>query len=211
MGCCKAVGSQCKGDLPWQRPHPPALGYHVILDLDNPLVYAHKDLISSEDFSMEFDDDAPLHIMKRLGVDEFLGKVSNVYDIVVFSAAEEKYVNLVVDHLDPTGRLVSRRLHYGNCVVLKDGTKVKNLDHVRFRDFKRVVALDDIIDFYQGHQESVVVAPKFEGSKDDHFLADVAPFLLARILPKLPIAGTLDNVWRSKANCMSLIHSMMSN
>ncbi|XP_024523051.1 probable phosphatase PSR2 [Selaginella moellendorffii] len=151
----------------------------LILDLDNTLVYAHKDLVSSVDFSMEFDDDAPLHIMKRPGVDEFLGKVSKVYDIVVFSAAQEKYVNLVVDHLDPTGGLVSRRLHGGNCVVLKDGTKVKNLDHVGFRDFKRVVALDDIVDFYQGHQESVVVAPKFEGSKDDHFLADVTPFLLA--------------------------------
>ncbi|XP_024523793.1 probable phosphatase PSR2 [Selaginella moellendorffii] len=137
----------------------------LILDLDNTLVYAHKDLVSSVDFSMEFDDDAPLHIMKRPGIDEFLGKVSKVYDIVVFSAAQEKYVNLVVDHLDPTGGLVSRRLHGGNCVVLKDGTKVKNLDHVGFRDFKRVVALDDIIDFYQGHQESVVVAPKFEGQR----------------------------------------------
>ncbi|XP_024535990.1 CTD nuclear envelope phosphatase 1-like [Selaginella moellendorffii] len=161
----------------------------MVLDLDNTLVYAHTDMVAGSDFTMErAGEESPLFIMKRPGVDAFLKRISKVFRLVVFSAGVEEYVNFVVDHLDPAKTMIWKKLHSGHCKI-DEGTKFKDLGFAdrEFRgvDLKRLVALDDLVDFYpKEYRENVVRAEKFEGSPGDCFLQGLAPFLLA--LAKLP-------------------------
>jgi TFIIF-interacting CTD phosphatase-like protein len=86
----------------------------LVLDLDETLVHATSmGLYSRHDFSIEVTvDNLPClyYVYKRPYCDLFLRKVSEWYTVVVFTASMPEYADRVLDLLDPTKRMISRRL-----------------------------------------------------------------------------------------------------
>lgn len=76
---------------------------------------------------------------KRPGLDEFLQKSSELYEIVVFTASVEYYAGPVLDAIDRK-RCISHRLYREHCVRV-DGEFVKDLSRLG-RDISKVVIID---------------------------------------------------------------------
>ncbi|KAG5186677.1 NLI interacting factor, partial [Tribonema minus] len=70
-------------------------------------------------------DDGVAQVNIRPGLHEFLEQLAQMCDVVVFTAAMPDYAGPVLDRIDPTGKLISRRLYRNSCrqvrgVFLKD-------------------------------------------------------------------------------------------
>ena len=62
----------------------------------------------------------------RPGLSEFLEGLARFCEVVVFTAAMPDYAGPVLDHLDPTGKLISRRLYRNSCRLVR-GVFLKDL------------------------------------------------------------------------------------
>lgn len=62
----------------------------------------------------------------RPGLQSFLKALAETCDVVVFTAAMPDYAGPVLDRLDPTGRLISKRLYRSSCRQVR-GAFLKDL------------------------------------------------------------------------------------
>lgn len=78
-------------------------------------------------------------MVKRPGVDEFLKRMSKLYEIVIFTASLSKYADPLMDILDKD-RICDFRLFRDSCTML-NGFYVKELKRLN-RNMKNVILLD---------------------------------------------------------------------
>lgn len=115
----------------------------LVLDLDETLVHSSFTPISDADFEIPLEMQGETHMVfvkKRPGVDQFLKKVSEWYEVVVFTASLALYANPVMDLLDPTN-LVQLRLYREHCVLI-GGCYVKDIAKLG-RDLKQTFIIDN--------------------------------------------------------------------
>jgi len=114
----------------------------LVLDLDETLVHSTFDQIADADFVVTVKN-GPRHgrvyVKKRPGLDEFLRRAAELYEVVVFTASLECYAGLVLDTIDPK-HYISHRLFREHCVLVK-GEYVKDLSRLG-RDMSKVVIID---------------------------------------------------------------------
>ncbi|KAI0563908.1 NLI interacting factor-like phosphatase [Gracilaria domingensis] len=137
---------------PTYEPEPPLLptpSQHaegricLVLDLDETLVHSSFTPLPNADFEIPLDMQGEIHtvyVKKRPGVDNFLKKASEWFEIVIFTASLALYANPVVDLLDPHN-LVELRLYREHCVLI-GGCYVKDIAKLG-RDLKRTVIIDN--------------------------------------------------------------------
>ncbi|XP_040359716.1 carboxy-terminal domain RNA polymerase II polypeptide A small phosphatase 1 isoform X3 [Ixodes scapularis] len=98
----------------------------LIIDLDETLVHSSFKPISNADFVVPVEIDGTVHqvyVLKRPYVDEFLQRVGDAYECVLFTASLAKYADPVADLLDKWGVFRSR-LFRESCVFYR-GNYVK--------------------------------------------------------------------------------------
>ncbi|CAL1706596.1 unnamed protein product [Somion occarium] len=101
---------------------PPVSPKHVgrkclVLDLDETLVHSSFKSIQQADYVVPVEIEYHWHnvyVIKRPGVDSFLKKMGEIYEVVVFTASLSKYADPVLDKLD-IHRVVSHRLFRESC------------------------------------------------------------------------------------------------
>ena len=90
----------------------------LFLDLDETLVHSNfKTFYSKEDivFDMLYDGKKhTIYVLKRPYVDEFLDKMSTLFELVIFTASISDYANPLLNKLDPNRR-ISYRLFREHC------------------------------------------------------------------------------------------------
>ena len=64
---------------------------------------------------------------------ELLQELSQLCEIIVFTASHECYANVVLDHLDPHHELISHRLFRSHCWQTGEGVYIKDLRVIRDR------------------------------------------------------------------------------
>ncbi len=83
----------------------------LVLDLDETLVHSSFKPVPNTDYKLQIDVDGTLYnvyVLKRPGVDEFLERVSQHYEVVIFTASLPQYANPLLDLLDPKGLIQGR-------------------------------------------------------------------------------------------------------
>ena len=98
-----------------------------------------------------------IYIYKRPGVDMFLRRVSQLFEIVIFTASINKYADAIMNKLDPT-QLCSYRLYREHCTMYshsKGNFFLKDLGKLG-RDMKDVFILDNSPISYALHTENAV-------------------------------------------------------
>ncbi|XP_077544402.1 carboxy-terminal domain RNA polymerase II polypeptide A small phosphatase 1-like isoform X3 [Haemaphysalis longicornis] len=98
----------------------------LIIDLDETLVHSSFKPISNADFVVPVEIDGTVHqvyVLKRPYVDEFLQRVGDAYECVLFTASLAKYADPVADLLDKWG-VFRARLFRESCVFYR-GNYVK--------------------------------------------------------------------------------------
>ncbi|KAH9363209.1 hypothetical protein HPB48_003858 [Haemaphysalis longicornis] len=99
----------------------------LIIDLDETLVHSSFKPISNADFVVPVEIDGTVHqvyVLKRPYVDEFLQRVGDAYECVLFTASLAKYADPVADLLDKWG-VFRARLFRESCVFYR-GNYVKS-------------------------------------------------------------------------------------
>ncbi|RUS31501.1 HAD-like domain-containing protein [Jimgerdemannia flammicorona] len=149
----------------------------LVLDLDETLVHSSFKIIHQADFIVPVEIDNQVHnvyVIKRPGVDTFLKKMGEIYEIVVFTASLSKYADPVLDMLD-IHRVVKHRLFRESCFNHK-GNYVKDLSQLG-RDLKDTIILDNSPASYIFHPTNAVPISSWFNDPHDTELLDLIPFL----------------------------------
>lgn len=149
----------------------------LILDLDETLVHSSFKYLRTADFVIPVEIDNQIHhvyVIKRPGVDEFLKKVGQWYEVVVFTASVLKYGDPLLDKLD-LHQSVHHRLFRDSCYNYQ-GNFIKNLSQVG-RPLRDTIIIDNSPASYIFHpQHSIPISSWFSDTHDNELL-DLLPLL----------------------------------
>ncbi|AJV65805.1 BMC_2a_G0036690.mRNA.1.CDS.1 [Saccharomyces cerevisiae] len=149
----------------------------LILDLDETLVHSSFKYMHSADFVLPVEIDDQVHnvyVIKRPGVDEFLNRVSQLYEVVVFTASVSRYANPLLDTLDPNGT-IHHRLFREACYNY-EGNYIKNLSQIG-RPLSETIILDNSPASYIFHPQHAVPISSWFSDTHDNELLDIIPLL----------------------------------
>ncbi|KAI0355599.1 NIF-domain-containing protein [Trametes cingulata] len=149
----------------------------LVLDLDETLVHSSLRPVNSPDYIVPVEIESYWHnfyVLKRPGVDEFLKRMGEIYEVVVFTASLAKYADPVLDRLDPY-KSVAHRLFRESCYNHR-GNYVKDLSQLG-RPVKDTIILDNSPASYIFHPHNAVPVSSWFNDPHDTELMDLCPFL----------------------------------
>jgi len=161
---------------------PPIAPEHVgrkclVLDLDETLVHSSLKRIPQPDFIIPVEIELHwlhFHVLKRPGVQDFLRKMGEIYEIVVYTASLSKYADPVLDKLD-THQAIAHRLYRESCLYHK-GIYVKDLSQLG-RPIADTIILDNSPVAYMFSPHNAVPVSSWFNDPHDGELTDLIPFL----------------------------------
>ncbi len=114
----------------------------LVLDLDETLIHSSFEPLSRADFVVPLDLDGRIYhvyVLVRPKAQLFLLQLSQVFEVIIFTASMQRYADPVIDKIDPKG-VVSQRLYREHCTLLSGGY-AKDLSRLG-RKLKRTVIVD---------------------------------------------------------------------
>ncbi|KDR75439.1 hypothetical protein GALMADRAFT_249498 [Galerina marginata CBS 339.88] len=175
---------------------PPIAPEHVgrkclVLDLDETLVHSSFKAVQQADFVVPVEIEYHwhhFHVLKRPGVDDFLKRMGQIYEVVIFTASLSKYADPVLDKLD-IHQVVAHRLFRESCYNHK-GNYVKDLSQLG-RPIADTIILDNSPASYIFHPNNAVPVSSWFNDPHDAELTDLVPFL-ADLTSVPDVRGILD-------------------
>ncbi|KOS23440.1 putative phosphatase PSR2 [Escovopsis weberi] len=149
----------------------------LVLDLDETLVHSSFKILHQADFTIPVEIEGNYHnvyVIKRPGVDEFMKRVGELYEVVVFTASVSKYGDPLLDQLD-IHNVVHHRLFRESCYN-HQGNYVKDLSQVG-RDLRDTIIIDNSPTSYIFHPQHAVPISSWFSDAHDNELLDLIPVL----------------------------------
>lgn len=161
---------------------PPQEGINVgrktlVLDLDETLIHSSFRVVPTAEIVITVELEGEHHkvyVRKRPGVDEFMAKVAQIYEVVVYTASMAKYANPLLDVLDPEGT-VSYRLFREACTKHTKGY-MKDLSKMG-RDLKDTIIIDNSPICYALQPDNAIPIKTWRDDPTDRELLDLIPIL----------------------------------
>ncbi|QPG95861.1 hypothetical protein C2857_002314 [Epichloe festucae Fl1] len=149
----------------------------LVLDLDETLVHSSFKILHQADFTIPVEIEGNYHnvyVIKRPGVDEFMKRVGELYEVVVFTASVSKYGDPLLDQLD-IHKVIHHRLFRESCYN-HQGNYVKDLSQIG-RDLKDTIIIDNSPTSYIFHPQHAVPISSWFSDAHDNELLDLIPVL----------------------------------
>ncbi|KAH3664334.1 hypothetical protein WICMUC_005719 [Wickerhamomyces mucosus] len=149
----------------------------LILDLDETLVHSSFKYLRQADFVIPVDIDNQIHnvyVIKRPGVDEFMKRVGEIYEVVVFTASVSRYGDPLLDALD-IHESIHHRLFRDSCYNYQNNY-IKNLSQIG-RPLNEIIILDNSPASYLFHPQHAIPISSWFSDAHDNELLDILPFL----------------------------------
>jgi RNA polymerase II subunit A small phosphatase-like protein len=149
----------------------------LVLDLDETLVHSSFKPVSNADFIVPVEIEDQVHqvyVVKRPCVDQFMKRMGELFEIVVFTASLAKYADPVLDLLDKY-KVVRSRLFREHCNNHK-GNYVKDMSRLG-RDIKDIIIVDNSPASYLWHPENAIPVLSWFDDMNDTELLDLVPFM----------------------------------
>ncbi|CAM9017907.1 unnamed protein product [Wickerhamomyces anomalus] len=149
----------------------------LVLDLDETLVHSSFKYLRQADFVIPVDIENQIHnvyVIKRPGVDEFLKRVGEIYEVVVFTASVSRYGDPLLDELD-IHHAVHHRLFRDSCYNYQNNY-IKNLSQLG-RPLNDIIILDNSPASYIFHPQHAIPISSWFSDAHDNELLDIIPFL----------------------------------
>ena len=79
----------------------------------------------------------------RPHVTQFLSELSEIFEIIIFTASHSCYANVIIDYLDPNRQFISYRFFRESCIQTQQGVYVKDLSIFYQRSLKDLIIIDN--------------------------------------------------------------------
>jgi Dullard-like phosphatase family protein len=113
----------------------------------------------------------------RPGVLKLLSTLSAVYEIVVFTASQKAYANVILDHIDREHKYIHHRLYREHCYPYSNNIYLKDL-RILGRDLKNVVVVDNSPYAFAMQLDNGYPIQPFYDRRDDTELEQLTAYLL---------------------------------
>ena len=159
----------------------------LILDIDETLVHSAfapfnrpADILLNIKFNGL---NKKIYVLKRPHVDEFLKELSNIFEIITFTASLSQYADPLLDSLDKF-HVVSHRLFRENCINQK-GMYIKDLRKIG-TDLKNIILIDNNpISYIMNIDNGLPILTWYESLKDNE---------LMKLIPLLKYLANVEDV-----------------
>ncbi|KAG8830791.1 hypothetical protein FRC17_004249, partial [Serendipita sp. 399] len=149
----------------------------LVLDMDETLLHSSFKLMPQHDFTVPVEIEWQWHnayVLKRPGVEEFLRRMGELYEVIVYTASVSKYADPVLDKVD-VHKAVSYRLFRESCYNHR-GNYVKDLSMLG-RPLDTCIILDNSPASYLFHPNNAVPVTTWFNDPLDTELTDLIGFL----------------------------------
>jgi TFIIF-interacting CTD phosphatase-like protein len=156
----------------------------LILDLDETLIHAKENgephgLPPPNITIPEF------KIWKRPFLDAFIAKITDWFDVAIWTSSSKAYAEAVIPHIFPAPALLIFAWSRSKCTLHYDYEYEeyfwrKNLNKVKrpfSRSLEQILVIDDSPKKLDSHYGNLISVLPFEGSMQDTELRDILPFL----------------------------------
>ena len=154
----------------------------LVLDLDETLIHCSSSPIDFPDniiYLTSRGQKKTLYVKYRPGLFEFLNRVSQKFELVVFTASTREYAEQVINKIDYQRRLLKYRLYREDCTQVS-GQYVKDLEKLG-RDLSKVVILDNSVTAFLYHLNNGIPIASWFSDPCDREL-EKACFLLEQLV-----------------------------
>ncbi|KAL1829601.1 uncharacterized protein LOC108210191 [Daucus carota subsp. sativus] len=167
---------------PWPTTIPKQLlkkkSNTLVLDLDETLVHSTLDHCDDADFTFPVSFNMKEHIVyvkKRPHLHVFLGKVAEMFKIIVFTASQSIYAEQLLDILDPNQNIISRRAYRESC-IFADGSYTKDLTVLGI-DLAKIAIIDNSPQVFRLQVNNGIPIKSWFGDPSDSALISLLSFL----------------------------------
>jgi len=147
--------------------------YTLVLDLDQTLVHSsevHPRTSGTEGV-------CSFAVKVRPFVSKLLEQMSKIFELVVFTAAEEVYAKPVVGIIDPENKYLKKVICRQNCIQTPQGFLVKDLRIFADREVNEILIVDDnVLSFAFQLANGIPILP-FNGEEEDDELNYLMEYL----------------------------------
>lgn len=153
----------------------------LILDLDETLIHSDFDgAFLNHDSIINFkygeeEVDVPLFI--RPGLQDFLQKASEKFEILVFTASVQEYADAVLNHLDPENKFFPHRFYRNNCICVGGKVFIKDLRIFTNRKPQNLIMVDNSLYSFTNQISNGVLINSFYNDKEDRELYNLLNYL----------------------------------
>lgn len=180
-------------DAKYPSNFPPPRKNHMktlIFDLDETLIHSSENPPNSKIKSFKAGYPS-FYVCKRPGLDDFMKKCSNLFDVFIFTSSDQPYADAIIDVICPFVDH-QHRLYRSSCSV------ENNVIHKDLNAFKRpengIILIDDNLDLKKFHPENTIIVPKWDGSPKDKILIKWLPEILDKCIKSNDVRDIIKNI-----------------
>jgi len=159
----------------------------LILDIDETLVHSDLDFSLNQNktkydailhFDSEEEKNIPVPLIVRPGTKKFLDYAEQEFDLVVFTASEQQYADVVIDYLEKDKKYFKKRFYRNHCVFIEPGLYIKDLRIFSgIKKLEDIIILDNSLFSFANQLNNGILITSFFSDLNDTFLENVKCYL----------------------------------